>query len=44
MDSYNEFASVYDIFMDETPYEEWKDRIVEILRNHNITDGPCFLR
>ena len=39
MDSYNEFASVYDIFMDETPYEEWKDRIVEILRNHNITDG-----
>lgn len=39
MDSYNEFASVYDTFMDETPYEEWKDRIVEILHSHSIEDG-----
>ena len=39
MDSYSGFAYVYDTFMDETPYEEWKDYIVEILKDNGIDDG-----
>lgn len=39
MESYTEFASVYDLFMDEVPYKEWKERLIEHLKDHNITDG-----
>lgn len=39
MESYTEFASVYDLFMDEVPYKEWKDQLVEHLKEHNINDG-----
>ncbi|MBO5474853.1 MAG: methyltransferase domain-containing protein [Lachnospiraceae bacterium] len=31
MEAYTDFALVYDVFMDETPYEEWCDYIVELL-------------
>lgn len=31
MEAYTSFASVYDTFMDETPYEEWSDWIVSLL-------------
>ncbi len=39
MEAYSEFAGVYDLFMDNVPYEAWRDYIVEILKRHNITDG-----
>lgn len=39
LDSYTDFASVYDTFMDETPYDKWKTQIVDILRDNNINDG-----
>lgn len=39
MDSYTEFAKVYDTFMDETPYEEWADYIIRTLRTEGINDG-----
>ena len=39
MDSYSGFAYVYDTFMDETPYEEWKEYIVDILKDNGIDDG-----
>lgn len=39
MEAYSDFAYVYDIFMDQTPYKEWKDEIVGILQSYNITDG-----
>lgn len=39
MEAYTDFAMVYDTFMDETPYEEWKDRLVTILRQYGIEDG-----
>lgn len=39
LDSYTDFASVYDTFMDETPYEKWKDQIVTILKKDGISDG-----
>lgn len=39
MKAYSEFASVYDLFMDNVPYEEWSKRIVERLANMGITQG-----
>lgn len=39
MEAYSEFAYVYDIFMDATPYEEWKNDICTILKEYDINDG-----
>lgn len=39
MESYTDFAALYDTFMEETPYEEWCDYIVGILKKENINDG-----
>jgi len=36
MDSYSDFASVYDIFMDQTPYEEWCEYIEQTLTEYNV--------
>ena len=32
MESYGGFASVYDLFMDETPYEKWATFLTESLK------------
>lgn len=37
--AYSDFASVYDIFMDETPYEAWCEFIIQILKENRITSG-----
>ena len=34
MEAYTGFAEVYDIFMDETPYEEWCACLTELLEKH----------
>lgn len=34
MEAYTDFAGVYDIFMDETPYEEWCEFIVDLLHRY----------
>ena len=39
MEAYTEFAKVYDEFMEETPYENWKEFIIEYLKRENIEDG-----
>ena len=39
MEMYEDFALVYDRFMDETPYEEWCQFIVGRLKQDQITDG-----
>ena len=39
MNSYTTFASVYDDFMDNVPYDEWSVRIHSILQEHNIKEG-----
>lgn len=39
MEAYTEFAKVYDEFMEETPYEKWKEFIIEYLKRENIEDG-----
>ena len=39
MDAYTSFAQVYDLFMDNVPYEKWAKRIKEILKRYGIEDG-----
>lgn len=39
MDAYTGFAEVYDLFMDQVPYEEWSERISGILKEYGICDG-----
>lgn len=39
MEAYTGFASVYDIFMDNVPYEEWCKYLVEIMQEYGITEG-----
>lgn len=37
MEAYNEFARVYDTFMEDTPYEKWVAFIKECMKKYNIT-------
>lgn len=39
MDSYSHFATLYDEFMEDVPYDEWCDFIVRILKENQITDS-----
>lgn len=39
MDAYTSFARVYDLFMDNVPYEEWCDYITGLLNEYGISDG-----
>lgn len=39
MESYSEFASVYDIFMDNIPYQEWSRYVCSLLEEYGISDG-----
>ena len=36
MDSYSGLASCYDIFMDETPYEQWMQYILDKFNKYNV--------
>ena len=42
MDAYTGFAQVYDLFMDNVPYDEWCAYICETLKKHGIADGPVL--
>ena len=37
MEAYQDFAYVYDEFMDETPYEEWCDRIDALIQKYGVS-------
>ncbi len=37
MESYQDFAYVYDEFMDETPYEVWCERIEKLIKKYGVT-------
>ena len=39
MEAYTSFAEVYDLFMDNVPYEAWSEYLAELLREHQIEDG-----
>ncbi|MDE6204020.1 MAG: class I SAM-dependent methyltransferase, partial [Lachnospiraceae bacterium] len=48
MEAYTDFASVYDIFMDQTPYSEWADFLADTIEKYGISkpeagkDGLAF--
>ena len=39
MEAYTSFASVYDTFMDNIPYEEWSAYVRELLVKYGVTEG-----
>ena len=39
MNAYTDFADVYDTFMDETPYEEWCEFLIQILEEYKVPKG-----
>ncbi len=39
MEAYTSFASVYDTFMDDVPYEEWGGFLHGLLKEYGINDG-----
>jgi len=39
MDAYTSFAQVYDLFMDNVPYEQWGVYLKNLLKEYGIEDG-----
>lgn len=39
MEAYTGFAEVYDLFMDNIPYDEWSEYLHGLLKEYKITDG-----
>jgi ubiquinone/menaquinone biosynthesis C-methylase UbiE len=39
MENYSEFAVVYDLFMDNIPYESWSVYVIDLLKEYGINDG-----
>ena len=39
MEAYTSFASVYDIFMDNVPYEEWGEYLRGLLKEYGAESG-----
>ena len=39
MEAYTDFADVYDTFMDETPYEEWCEFLVQKMEEYKVPKG-----
>lgn len=37
LEAYTDFASVYDTFMDDTPYQEWADFLAELIEKYGIS-------
>lgn len=39
MEAYTDFASVYDTFMDNTPYKEWAEYLIGLLKAYEVTEN-----
>lgn len=39
MEAYSSFAQIYDLFMDNVPYEEWSKYVISFLKEDGIEDG-----
>lgn len=39
MDAYTGFAKVYDLFMEDVPYEQWGNYLKELLNEYGVKDG-----
>ena len=42
LEAYTSFAQVYDLFMDNVPYEEWSRYIIGLLKEYGICDGTVL--
>ncbi len=42
MEAYEGFGQVYDEFMDNVPYDEWCEYIVDMLNEHGVDGGLCL--
>ena len=38
LEAYTSFAQVYDLFMDNVPYEEWSRYIIGLLKDYKIVE------
>ena len=43
MESYKDFARVYDEFMDQTPYDEWLKNILNVFKKYKIKENAQVL-
>ena len=39
MEAYTGFATVYDLFMDNIPYQDWCAYVTSLLKEHGVSDG-----
>ena len=39
MEAYTSFAQVYDMFMDNVPYDEWGEYIADVFKENGISEG-----
>ena len=39
MEAYGSFAKVYDLFMDNVPYERWGEHLRSLLEQHGVAEG-----
>ena len=39
MEAYTGFAEVYDLFMDNIPYEEWVEYVKGLLKEYGVDEG-----
>lgn len=39
MEAYTGFAEVYDLFMDNVPYEEWSHYLISLLQEYGVSEG-----
>lgn len=39
MEAYTGFAEVYDLFMDNVPYEEWSRYLISLLKEYQVPEG-----
>ena len=39
MEAYTSFARVYDMLMDNVPYEEWAEYLVQLLQEYGVAEG-----
>ena len=42
MEAYTTFAGVYDMFMDNIPYEKWVEYLHDIMEEYNIHEGTIL--
>lgn len=39
MEAYSSFSQVYDLFMDNIPYDDWAESVLRLFRKYGITEG-----